>query len=269
MRLLVVADLHYALPQYDWLTTVAGDFDLLVIAGDHLDLSSSVDFRAQSVVIRKYLQRLKEQVPILTCSGNHDLDSLNDDGEKIAQWLRDLTPEGIPADGASFVFEQTLFTMCPWWDGPIERAALAEQIKVDAAKRDGRRWIWLHHAPPNDSPISWGGKRSFGDPEVRQWIEEFQPDIVLAGHVHQSPFVTDGSWVDRIGDTWIFNAGHQYGAPPTQIIIDTEQRSALWISAAGIQEIDLDQPLHRPIAALTALPDWFTSAGPTAGPNPG
>ena len=51
MRLLAVADLHYSLPQYDWLTSVAEEFDVVVVAGDHLDLSSMVDFRAQVVVV--------------------------------------------------------------------------------------------------------------------------------------------------------------------------------------------------------------------------
>jgi predicted phosphodiesterase len=42
MKCLVVADLHYSLPQYDWVVNVAEQFDLVIIAGDHLDLSSLV-----------------------------------------------------------------------------------------------------------------------------------------------------------------------------------------------------------------------------------
>ena len=57
--MLIVADLHYSLPQYDWLTQVAGRFDVVIIAGDHLDLSSMVDLRAQSVVVRKYIDLLR------------------------------------------------------------------------------------------------------------------------------------------------------------------------------------------------------------------
>ncbi|MCP4385455.1 MAG: phosphohydrolase [Hyphomicrobiales bacterium] len=269
MRLLVVADLHYGLPKYDWLASVARNYDLLVIAGDHLDLSSAVDFRAQSVVVGKYLDRLKQQVPVLTCSGNHDLDSRNAEGEKVASWVRALSSEGISADGDSFVLDDTLFTICPWWDGPVVRADLVDQIRIDAGKRDGRRWIWVHHAPPNESPTSWNGSRSFGDAEVREWIEEFSPDIVLSGHVHQSPFVKDGSWVDRIGTTWVFNAGHQYGALPAHVIIDTDRQSALWFSAAGAQEVRLDQPLRRPIPELVALPSWLTSADPAPDRTPG
>ena len=37
MRCLVVADLHYSLPQFDWVLNMASDFDLVIIAGDHLD----------------------------------------------------------------------------------------------------------------------------------------------------------------------------------------------------------------------------------------
>ncbi|MBX9746545.1 MAG: metallophosphoesterase, partial [Hyphomonadaceae bacterium] len=55
MRCLVVADLHYSLPQFDWLLSVAPQFDVVIFAGDALDIGSSVDFRAQIMVVRKYL----------------------------------------------------------------------------------------------------------------------------------------------------------------------------------------------------------------------
>lgn len=268
MRLLVVADLHYSLPQYDWLADVAGDYDMVIVAGDHLDLSSMVDFRAQVVVVRKYLDRLKAKTRLLTCSGNHDLDSRNADGEKVAKWMRDLGRNGIPTDGQSFTLDDTLFTICPWWDGPVEQAAIGEQLKADAAQRDGKRWYWVYHAPPGQSPTSWAGSRWFGDEALEKWIAEYRPDIVFSGHVHQSPFIKDGSWADRIGDTWVFNAGHQYGAPPAYIVLDTDHQTALWFSAAGRQSVRLDQPLTRPIAPLATIPDWFTSAGPAPGPTP-
>ena len=87
MRCLVVADLHYALPQYDWVLSVAARFDVVVIAGDHLDIASPVAGRAQTVVVRKYLDMLRQQTRLITCSGNHDLDSRDTDGEKVARWI--------------------------------------------------------------------------------------------------------------------------------------------------------------------------------------
>ena len=71
MRLLAVADLHYSLPQFDWVLEVAPDFDVVVLAGDLLELSSIVDRRAQAVVVRKYFDRLRAVTRLVTCSGNH------------------------------------------------------------------------------------------------------------------------------------------------------------------------------------------------------
>ena len=103
-------------------------------------------------------------------------------------------------------------------------------LERDAARRPAR-WIWVHHAPPAGSPTSWDGERSFGDAVLRGWIERHQPDLVLSGHVHQSPFTRGGSWADRIGATWVFNAGHQIGPLPSHIIVDTEQPGAYWVLA--------------------------------------
>jgi Icc-related predicted phosphoesterase len=259
MRLLLVADLHYSLPQFDWVLSQADAFDVVVMAGDHLDLASMVDGRAQSVVVRKYFGRLRDKTRLLICSGNHDLDAKNESGEKIARWLGNSRQDGAPSDGDSLVFGDTLFTICPWWDGPIVRESIGAQL-AEAASRRVKRWIWVHHAPPAKSATSWGGDRYFGDVELRDWIEQYRPDIVLSGHVHQSPFVKDGSWVDRIGSTWVFNAGQQFGAPPAHVIIDTDEGEALWFSAAGSQFVRLHEPLERPVQKLAALPDWLIAA---------
>ncbi|MGB6923676.1 MAG: metallophosphoesterase family protein [Methyloceanibacter sp.] len=256
MRLLLVADLHYSLPQFDWVLETAADFDVVVMAGDHLDIASIVDGRAQSVVVRKYFSRLRAKTRLLICSGNHDLDSRNEAGEKIAKWLGKSQSEGILSDGESIIIGETLFTACPWWDGPTVRDGIATQLAKAAANR-AKQWIWLHHAPPDKSPTSWGGARYFGDVELKDWIEQYQPDMVLSGHVHQSPFVSEGSWVDRLGTTWVFNAGQHPGAPPAHIIIDTDIGEALWFSSAGRQFVRLGQPLERPVPKLEALPDWL------------
>jgi Icc-related predicted phosphoesterase len=267
MRILVVADLHYSLPQYDWLLGVAAEFDVVVIAGDHIDLGSLVDWRAQSLVVRKYVERLKAKTRLITCSGNHDLDSRNPLGEKVAQWIGNLSGDGVSSDGASLAVDDTLITVCPWWDGPLVRADVARLLSEAAPKRRAR-WIWVHHAPPDGSPTSWAGSRYFGDAELVQWIETHRPNIVFSGHVHQSPFVASGSWVDRIGSTWVFNAGHQFGAPPAHIVYDTDAEMALWFSAAGKQFVHLDRPLERPVARFAESPAWLTSPGRAADPSP-
>jgi Icc-related predicted phosphoesterase len=261
MRCLFVADLHYSLPQFDWLLQSAPRYDLVVLAGDALDVASNVDFRAQTLVVRKYLHRIASVTRLIVCSGNHDLDSRSEGeaGEKVARWIGDLAALNIASDGDSLVIENILFTICPWWDGPMVREQLAAQLEADSQRREGLRWVWIHHAPPRNSPTSWSGHRSLGDVELEQWIIRFRPDIVFTGHIHQSPFVQNGSWADQIEATWIFNAGHQFGAPPAHIVLETSSDEAVWISAMGVQAVQLRAPLQRPIPQIEALPNWFAN----------
>ena len=258
MRLLLVADLHYSLPQFDWVLDIAADFDVVVLAGDHLDLASLVDGRAQSVVVRKYFNRLRAKTKLLTCSGNHDLDGKNHAGEKFAKWLSGAQREGVPSDGESIVLDDTLFTACPWWDGPIVKAGIA---RSSPRPRPAGRALDLD--PPcaagqvshqlGRRPLFWRCRATRVDRAV-------PADMVLSGHVHQSPFVKDGSWVDLIGPTWVFNAGQQFGAPPAHIIIDTDASEALWFSSAGNQLSGSTSRSNGRSPSSRPFPPWLKAA---------
>jgi Icc-related predicted phosphoesterase len=256
MKCLLVSDLHYALKQLDWVSTVAKDLDVVVIAGDHLDISSSVDARVQITVILTYLKRLRAQTRLIVCSGNHDLDARNTTGEKFAKWISKVRHLGLPTDGDCLTVDGTLFTICPWWDGPQTREEVGAQLARDAEKPK-ERWVWVYHAPPEGSPTSWSGQQDFGDASLAGWIEQYRPDIVLTGHIHQSPFRKGGSWVDQLGSTWVFNAGRQIGPCPAHIVFDTDEQTALWFSLAGAEVVRLNEPLSRPVPELTELPTWF------------
>jgi Icc-related predicted phosphoesterase len=269
MNLLLVADLHYALKQFDWILSVAADHDAVVIAGDLLETSCFVPLDAQIVVVTEYLRRLSEMTQVFACSGNHDLDVEGPPGERVAGWLTGLGISGVIRDGQTVAIGETLVSCFPWWEGTATREAIAAQMAQDAARRTGN-WIWIHHAPPRDSPVSWGGKRSYGDQELSAWIAEYLPTLVLSGHVHQAPFVSGGRWVDRIDSTWVFNMGQQPGEAPTHVIIDTEAGAAAWFSLAGRERISLRDREALP-EAITDPPDWLTAGDraspPAAGPS--
>src|SRR6266702_3066949 len=89
MTILFVADLHYALKQFDWLVANAANFDPIIIGGDLLDLSSALDFDVQIMVVEKYLGRIRQKARLLVGSGNHDGDSRNAADELVAQLERD------------------------------------------------------------------------------------------------------------------------------------------------------------------------------------
>ncbi len=239
MKILSVADLHYTLKQWDWIKQTAADYDLLVIPGDLLDIVSPVELDVQILVVKKYLRGLPKVLPVLVSSGNHDTDRETEAGEKVAAWLREAADLGIVVDGDCHEQDGVLFTLCPWWDGEETEAEVAALLERDAAKAKDT-WIWLYHAPPAGSRLAWNGKREFGDPSLPGWVERFQPDYVICGHIHHAPFAKDGAWCERVGRTLVFNAGKQIGPVPACIEFDLEAKTATWRSLAGVETIDLE-----------------------------
>jgi Icc-related predicted phosphoesterase len=238
VRILLVSDLHYTLPQWDWVVGAAPQYDLVVVAGDLLDVNSSVAVHAQSLVVLRYLSLLHGAGQVAVSSGNHDLTGPDPAGEQAALWLAEARAVGIPTDGDSLTVGDTLVTICPWWDGPIGRDTVERQLAGDAERRP-ERWIWTYHWPPLGSPTCWTGRRDYGDPDLAGWIDRYRPDLVLTGHVHQSPFKPDGSWADRRGDTWVFNAGRQIGPIPAHIALDPSEGWATWTSLMGTEQVML------------------------------
>src|SRR5262245_28237813 len=261
MKLLLVSDLHYALKQFDWVYSVADCFDAVVIAGDHLDISSAVSMDVQIVVTMKYLRRLQSRVRLLVSSGNHDLNGRDAAGERAARWLAKARGLGFAVDGDAVEIGDTLITICPWWDGPRGRDAVGTLLARDGERRRAC-WIWVYHAPPAQSPLSWTGSQHYGDEELVAWIQRYQPNFVLTGHIHQAPFRSGGGWVDRIGTTWVLNAGRQMAPCPPFISVDTEANQAMWFSLAGNEVVQLDGTPATPVAALIRRWD------PDSDPNP-
>ncbi len=137
MRCLVVADLHYSLPQFDWLLSAAPQFDVVIFAGDALDVGSNVDFRAQIVVVRKYLSLLSAVTRVIVCSGNHDLDDRSPEGEKISRWIGDLRELGIACDGDSLAIGGYFVHGMPvvgWTTGQAADRRSASHIRGRAAE---------------------------------------------------------------------------------------------------------------------------------------
>jgi Icc-related predicted phosphoesterase len=239
MKILAVADLHYVLRQIDWVQDHLNEADLLIIAGDMLDIVSTVDLEIQAVVIQKYLERFSANKMVIASSGNHDVINRTDGNERFALWLKEMSRPNLCADLDTLEDEEVIITVCPWWEGDDFRERTQMLLELDAAKVT-KHWFWVHHNPPDQTPVSWTGKKYAGDRTLVEWIRTYQPDLVFSGHVHNAPFVGEGSWRSRIGKTWIFNPGKQIGSEPTHIRIDWEARTAAWHSIEGVERVDLN-----------------------------
>ena len=235
MKALIVADLHYNLRQFDWLLRVAGDYDLVIVAGDLLDLAGHADLDTQIVVVTKYMARIARTTRVMVCSGNHDTDRRSPADEPMFGWFQDLRADGTHADGEHVRVGHGLISICPWWDGPTARSELEHFLGAAARPADGP-WIWIHHVPPNGSPVSWNGRGHGGDDLLTDMIRRLQPDLVVCGHIHEAPFRRGGSWFDRLGRTWVVNPGRQLGELPAMIEFDLCANHLLWNSLAGSEE---------------------------------
>lgn len=238
MRTLLVSDLHYSLPQLDWVLDHADDVDLLVVAGDLLDVAGRVPLDAQITVVLEYLRRFAAKTTTVACSGNHDLDHRTPEGEKATAWITEAREVGVAIDGDSIRCGEWLVSACAWWEGPETLRVLEAGLDRAAADRSGP-WLWAYHGPP-EGPLSWTGSRHFGDPELPRLIEQYRPDVVLCGHIHEAPTTPEGGWVERRGDTWIFNSGAERGSVPSHIHLDLDERCATWTSQRGTAEVRLD-----------------------------
>ena len=125
----------------------------------------------------------------------------------------------------------------------VGRAGNRDEVGTQLAKAaTGRpsRWVWIYHAPPAGTPLCHDGRRTFPDHELfAEWIAQHRPDVVLCGHIHQSPWADGGSWHARLGDTWVFNAGKQIGNVPPHITLDTEAGTARWFGVYRSEQLAL------------------------------
>jgi predicted MPP superfamily phosphohydrolase len=241
VRVLLVSDLHYDLRKLDWVMAHATDpaaaIDVVVLAGDLLNIAYSLPLDAQITVVLSYLQRFAAALPTVVCSGNHDLDTRSESGEKETRWLAEARAYGVVVDGESLDVGDWRLTACAWWEGPVTLAALEERLAAAASDRP-KNWAWAFHGPP-EGPLSWTGTRHFGDPELPRLLDQYAPDVVLCGHIHEAPFTPEGEWAEQRGDTWLFNAGYQHGDEPTYIELDLDARTAAWSSEYEQGAVDL------------------------------
>ncbi len=217
VKILSVADLHGRKGWYAWLLEQIPDFDLVALPGDFVELYSQCPDEEQRFVLAWFTQAASLGVPLAWCSGNHD-----------GRWVEGLRGPNRTGDGETKALtagDGTPFvvTCLPYVGDPARIEALIAR-GAEERRAHGGLWGVLHHRPPTGLPISREIVDS-GDPSLGPLIEQYQPDLVLCGHVHEAPF--QGTFWAQLGRSICFNAGFKPDAAfPAHIEIDTKAGTA-------------------------------------------
>lgn len=167
--------------------------------------------------------------PIAWCSGNHET-PIGIDPSKEKGWTARLRHPSVIGDletkaftdatGESFLVSSIPFCHpCkPGWENAVE-ALLTDGWK-ERSCLGWCPWIVLGHEPPVHTQVARGPTGTGGSQQIRDWIEQFQPDYFLCGHLHLAPAY--GSYRSELGQCQCVNAGRIEGATvPSHAIIDT------------------------------------------------
>ncbi len=112
-------------------------------------------------------------------------------------------------------------------DEDIEFATIKQHLQNMSLKANFPKSIFLFHSPPYKTLLDRAALDGVmidhvpldvhvGSIAIMQFIETLQPHITLHGHIHESTRIT-GSWVQKTGKTFSFNAAHD--GPELSIIV--------------------------------------------------
>ncbi len=192
MKILATADIHGDLKLVDKLIKKSKDADVIVLAGDltwaENDLKGIVG------------PLKKEGKPVILIPGNHEtLASVDYLQELYKPGVYNLHARGLKIGDVGFI-------ACG--SGNIGLFQLTEEEvedSLDKALREVgkcKKLILVTHTPPYDTALDNLGWTKAGSQAIRKFIEKYQPDLCVCGHIHET-----AGLVDQIGKTKIINVG--------------------------------------------------------------
>jgi Icc-related predicted phosphoesterase len=226
MKILITADLHYRENWFRWLSAQAGDYDLICMAGDLLDMFYSEPRIVQAREVSRWIRELAKVTRVAICSGNHDNAGrqISADRAPVYEWLVALGKEPkIITDGVTEVVNDLIVTTVPYHCSKEQKAIWLDRGSTIRRQR-GSPWLVLHHAPPMSFPGSVGEER-----EAAELFQRYRPAYFIPGHSHQFPYLVGRSWTHVIKGVHLLVPGQLLAAPfPNHIVLDTNSGQAWW-----------------------------------------
>jgi Icc-related predicted phosphoesterase len=186
MRILAFADAHGTLPDLEALGLLNG-VDLVLIAGD-----LCCDYEQLTINHRMALQRFflendfrvwceMVKIPVYLTLGNHDLVDKFEPAPNLQYGSERIVDDIL-------LFSWTPF-FSPHWAYTGDEGEIEARI-LDALEENRPR-IWLTHGPPfgccdEDNAELVLAPENLGSRALRAAILEYQPELVVCGHIHSA-----------------------------------------------------------------------------------
>ena len=189
MKILAVADIHGHLGKlYKLVNSLDERPDAVIVAGD------LTPFGPETLV-----QKIKSALDPI--SDYTFMIPGNEDTEEVRETMEDL---GIDMHGKSKEFEKVTiigFEGARWITEEGEVFIHYDPIHK-ILKKAKKPVVLVTHVPPFDThaDMLWTGHH-VGSPFVRSLVEDYEPDFLICGHIHES------RGIEKLGKTTVVNTG--------------------------------------------------------------
>ncbi len=194
MRILAFSDIHGSYKKVDEILSQESGYDSIIIAGD----LTTVGSQEEATKALKLFQ--SHGKPVSVVAGNMDPGELEETFENLGV---SINARGAVRDGVGF-FGVSASPFTPM-NTPYEISENEIKQRAESGWKDvaAARWkIFVPHAPPRNTKVDriMTGAH-VGSVAVREFVEKYQPDGVVCGHIHEA------RGIDTIGKTRIVNCG--------------------------------------------------------------
>ncbi|MCX7983969.1 MAG: metallophosphoesterase [Bacteroidetes bacterium] len=194
MRILALSDIHGKRERLANILSQTNSFDLVCIAGDFTTHGTISQVQDIFSIIAQYSK------PIIAVAGNMD-------SREIDGWLSTM---GVGVNKKSIMYDTIGF--CGVSAAPYSMLHTPYEVSEDdifAALESGwnefnnaTRKVVLSHVPPYKTKVDTIRLGlHVGSTALRAFIEQYSPDLVLCGHIHEA------KGTDILGTTLICNCG--------------------------------------------------------------
>lgn len=179
MKILAMTDIHGAYEKAERIIASEPGISAIMIGGD---LTTNGSAQEAQAALRKFA---KTGIPVITVAGNMDPVEIEEafSANSVSVNARGTMLDDVGIFGVSGSPFTPMHTPNEISEEEISFRAHSGWKDVQAA----RIKIFVPHAPPHNTKLdNLRSGQHVGSTSIRKFVEQFQPDVLVCGHIHES-----------------------------------------------------------------------------------